>query len=124
VASFAHDEKIVADYQALLEAPQKAIIKQSHVTGFIYGMSQFAIYGSISALFYAGAVLLKEYKEDPIDMFICIFAMNFGALASGQANQFGPDVGKAKSAAARIFSVIEQPTKITAIESGLKRKNF
>jgi hypothetical protein len=41
------------------------------------------IYASMAALFYAGAVFLKEYKEAPIDMFICIFAMNFGALASG-----------------------------------------
>ncbi len=48
-------------------------------------------------------------------MFICIFAMNFGAMASGQANQFGPDIGKAKSAAMKIFSIFERPTSITAM---------
>jgi len=41
------------------------------------------IYGSMASLFYAGALILKEYRDEPIDMFICIFAMNFGALASG-----------------------------------------
>lgn len=46
-------------------------------------MSQFMIYGSMASLFYAGALILKEYGDAPIDMFICIFAMNFGALASG-----------------------------------------
>jgi ATP-binding cassette subfamily B (MDR/TAP) protein 1 len=76
----------------------------------------------MASLFYAGALLLNEYKEEPINMFICIFAMNFGALASGQANQFGPDVGKAKSAATRIFSVIEHPTEITAMHSNGKKK--
>lgn len=105
----------------MLLGPQKIIIKQSHITGIIYGLSQFLIYGSIASLFYAGALLLNEYKEEPIDMFICIFAMNFGALASGQANQFGPDVGKAKSAATRIFSVIEHPTEITAMHSNGKK---
>jgi hypothetical protein len=48
-------------------------------------------------------------------MFICIFAMNFGAMASGQANQFGPDVGKATTAAKKIFSIFDRPTQITAM---------
>ena len=121
VISFAHDEKIVDDYQSLLMGPQKLVIKQAHITGIIYGLSQFLIYGSMASLFYAGALLLNEYKEEPINMFICIFAMNFGALASGQANQFGPDVGKARSAAGRIFNVIEHPTEITAMHKNGKR---
>ena len=50
-------------------------------------------------------------------MFICIFAMNFGAMASGQANQFGPDVGKANIAARKIFSIFERPTQITAMHA-------
>lgn len=85
-------------------------------------MSQFMIYASMASLFYAGAVILKEYNEPPINMFICIFAMNFGALASGQANQFGPDVGKAKTAAGRIFGIIEHPTEITALHNNGKKK--
>lgn len=121
VISFAHDEKIVQDYLNLLIAPQKAVIKSSHITGVLYGMSQFMIYASMASLFYAGALILKEYGDAPIDMFICIFAMNFGALASGQANQFGPDVGKAKSAAGRIFSMIEHPTEITALHGNGKK---
>jgi hypothetical protein len=48
-------------------------------------------------------------------MFITIFAMNFGALASGQANQFGPDMGKAKQAALKIFAIIEKRSEITAM---------
>lgn len=40
----------------------------------------------IAVLFYAGAQFLKHYNEDPLYMFVSIFAMNFGALASGQAN--------------------------------------
>lgn len=29
---------------------------------------------------------MKHFNEDPLYMFVTIFAMNFGALASGQAN--------------------------------------
>jgi ABC-type transport system involved in Fe-S cluster assembly fused permease/ATPase subunit len=39
VISFAHDEKIVQDYLSLLIAPQKEVIKSSHITGILYGMS-------------------------------------------------------------------------------------
>ncbi len=59
VASFAHEEKIVRDYEEMLLGPQKRVIKQSHCTGFLYGFSQFFIYGAIAALFYFGAQILK-----------------------------------------------------------------
>jgi len=124
VASFAHEEKILSDYKHLLEEPHPKIINGAHLTGFIYGFSQFFIYGSIATLFYGGALFLKEYEEDPEYMFICIFAMNFGAMASGQANQFGPDVGKANIAARKIFSIFERPTQITAMHAQKSSPNI
>jgi len=110
VASFAHEEKIIADYNHLLTEPHPKVFKGAQVTGFIYGLSQFSIYFQIAVLFYAGALFLKTYHEEPLYMFICIFGMNFGALAAGQANQFGPDVGKASIAAKKIFGIFERPT--------------
>lgn len=83
VASFAHEEKIVNDYRTLLEGPRAKVVKQAHFIGAIYGFSQFIMYGQISSLFYFGALFLKNYKEDPVHIFITIFSMNFGAIASG-----------------------------------------
>lgn len=40
--------------------------------------------------------------------------MMFGAMAAGQAQQFGPDMGKAKSAATKIFGIMDQPSEINA----------
>ena len=40
----------------------------------------------------------------------------FGAMAAGQAQQFGPDLGKAKTAAAKIFGIMDLPSKINAME--------
>ena len=39
VISFAHDEKIIQDYLSLLVAPQQEVVKSSHITGVLYGMS-------------------------------------------------------------------------------------
>lgn len=45
-----------------------------------------------------------------------MFAIFFGASQAGTAQSLGPDVTKAKSAAEKIFKIIEQPSKINAIE--------
>lgn len=42
--------------------------------------------------------------------------MMFGSFAAGQANQFGPDMGKAKKAAATVFKYIDIPSTINAVD--------
>lgn len=42
--------------------------------------------------------------------------MMFGAFAAGQANQYGPDMGKAKKAGSLIFSLIDLPSKINPVD--------
>jgi hypothetical protein len=39
VASFAHEEKILSDYKALLFEPHSKVFKGAHMTGFLYGFS-------------------------------------------------------------------------------------
>lgn len=51
-----------------------------------------------------------------VKVFEAIFAMMFGAFAAGQANQFGPDVAKAKKAALKVFGYIDSGTKINACD--------
>lgn len=42
--------------------------------------------------------------------------MMFGAMGSAQGQQFGPDIGKAKAAANKIYKMIDEPTKVNAVE--------
>jgi ATP-binding cassette, subfamily B (MDR/TAP), member 1 len=42
--------------------------------------------------------------------------MMFGSFAAGQANQYGPDMGKAKKAGMTIFSFIDIPSKINPVD--------
>lgn len=42
--------------------------------------------------------------------------MMFGSFAAGQANQYGPDMGKAKKAGVTVFSFIDLPSKINAVD--------
>ncbi len=42
--------------------------------------------------------------------------MLFGAFGAGQANSYGPDVGKAITAAIKIFKIIDTPSEIDAVQ--------
>lgn len=57
---------------------------------------------------------LEIEDMDPVDMFTAVFCMVFGAFAAGQANQFGPDMGKAKKAAEKVFKIADYPSSIDA----------
>jgi len=46
---------------------------------------------------------------------IAIFSILFGASQAGTAQSYGPDMGKAKGAAERIFKIIEHPSTINAV---------
>lgn len=50
------------------------------------------------------------------NVFIAIFAMLFGAFGAGQANAYGPDVGKAITAAIKIFKIIDTPSLINPVQ--------
>ena len=55
--------------------------------GFIYGFTQFSQNTIFALLYYAGAELQIVYNNiNGMDLFIAIFAIFYGAAASGQAN--------------------------------------
>jgi ATP-binding cassette subfamily B (MDR/TAP) protein 1 len=54
--------------------------------------------------------------ENPEDLMVALLAIMFGAMHSGQASQFGPDIGKAKGSSKTVFDIIEAPSKINAIQ--------
>jgi len=68
-------------------------------------------------LFYFGTIfMLNDSKLTGEDVFVAIFAMFFGAYAAGQASTFGPDIGKATEAAAKIFRITDIPSEINAVD--------
>lgn len=89
---------------------------RSHKFGLAFGYSQFIQYAVFGALYYFGALFMWKYGDANDKIFIAIFGMMFAAFQSGQAQQFGPDMGKAKSAAQRIFTYIQTRSRINPME--------
>eukprot|EP00347_Sterkiella_histriomuscorum_P015933 403355132 len=125
VAAFGYEDQIVKDYDSLLEGPVNVAKKKSHSIGLTFGFTQFIQYGVPALLYYTGGLFIdKGYTPatDADKLFTAIFAMMMGAMASGQAQQFGPDLGKAKQAAAKIFGIVDVPSEINAVEQPDEKK--
>ena len=64
-----------------------------------FGFTNFVKFAVFGALYYFAALFMHEGWMDVLhseNVFMAIFVMMFGATASGQAQSFGPDLGKAK----------------------------
>ena len=94
LATLANENKFVRDYEKKLQKVKLA--SKVNMIGFIFGMSQFIQFAVIGLLFYAGAYFHIEYGGNSQDIFVAIFSMVFGAMSCGQAQQFAPDLGKAR----------------------------
>lgn len=129
VQSFGYENLILANYMKMVE-PMFKKSKSVHIqSGVAFGMSQFALYVVFAAMFWAGAEIIKANTNedgtlelDPDAVFTALFAIMFGASHAGTAQGFGPDMGKAKVAADRIFKIIEHPSQINAIEMDEKKQ--
>ena len=124
VASFGTEDQLIADYDRLLDGPLRVAVSKCHVIGLAFGFTQFIKFAVFAVLYYAAAQFMSRGYVSILDsdrVFMAIFCMMFGAQASGQAQSFGPDLGKARTAAGKIFGIVDTPSQIpptTASQGG------
>lgn len=127
VAAYNLQDEIGRIFSSHMDGPFNRALKMNHCTGMAYGYSQFITNLSFLVLFAAGALLMKWFPSiQGENVMLCIFAIFFGAFSAAQAQQFGPDVKKAKEAAIKIFKIKDTPTECNAIDmdrSGLPITN-
>jgi len=71
--------------------------------------------------FYIAAVFVNNYGDPADDTYIGVYTLFLSALGTGISLSSAPAVGKAKAAAATIFGIIDEPSKIdTRSEAGEK----
>ncbi|XP_075128118.1 ATP-dependent translocase ABCB1-like [Leptodactylus fuscus] len=121
VVSLTREKKFEALYGEKLEGPYRNSIKNAHVQGFSYGLSQAIMFFAYAGSFQFGAFLVSEGYMTFDNVFLVFAAIVFGALALGQTSSFAPDYAKAKISAAHIFSLLERKPLIDSYSDvGLK----
>jgi ATP-binding cassette, subfamily B (MDR/TAP), member 1 len=112
---------LLDNYNKLLEEPNRHAIKKAHIQGLLFGYSQCIRFIFIGVVFYIAAVLIFKNGENSVDTYICVNTLFVAALGSGMALSAAPSVNKAREAANKIFSIIDEPSEIdTRDEKGIK----
>ncbi|XVF80463.1 hypothetical protein PTKIN_Ptkin15bG0075900 [Pterospermum kingtungense] len=112
IASFCAEEKVMRLYERKCEHPMKTGIRQGLISGIGFGLSFFLMYSVYATSFYAGAQLVELGHATFSDVFQVFFALTIASVAISQSSSFGSDSGKAKTAAASIFAIIDQKSKL------------
>ena len=107
VASFAREDKLLENYSKKLDGPLKASMINAQKSGLAFGVGQFINFGVYALLFYVGALFIRDDGLSFQDMFQSIMAIMLACMAAGNALQFAPDVGAARSAAKSIFEILD-----------------
>jgi ATP-binding cassette subfamily B (MDR/TAP) protein 1 len=107
VASLGLEETFNAKYMDSLHEPYKVAKKLTHVRALIFGLTcNMSCFASVVCMSYGGYLIQNEglaYKE----VFKICEALVFGMEMVGQTLAFTPNYGRAKTAAKRIFHLIE-----------------
>jgi len=112
VASFGRESNLVQRYENLLGKPISESRWRGNKAGFIFGMSQFLIFGVFALSFYLGIYYLNKGEIEFIDMYTTVFALVFAAYGSGAAFQYMIDLGAAKEAGREIFDILDHVVTI------------
>ncbi|XP_024985969.1 ABC transporter B family member 11-like [Cynara cardunculus var. scolymus] len=124
VASFCAEEKVMKLYEKKCESPRRAGIQQGLVSGFGFGLSMFLLFVVYATSFYVGARFVAAGKTTFPKVFQVFLGLSMAAMGVSQSGSFVPDSGKAKTATASVFGLLDQKSKIDYTdESGTTLQN-
>ncbi|XP_077251466.1 ABC transporter B family member 4-like [Tasmannia lanceolata] len=124
VASFCAEEKVMELYTKKCEVPMKTGIREGFISGIGFGISYFLLFCVYAACFYSGARLVEDGKTTFGKVFRVYFALTMAAVAISQSSSLAPDLSKAKSSTASIFSILDRKSNIDpSDDSGMTLEN-
>ncbi|CAG9987982.1 unnamed protein product [Clonostachys byssicola] len=120
VASLTREKQVTVQYERSLMEQQKKSIKSVAKSSLIAAAAQSVQYLCYGLGFWYGSTLMATFEYSLFQFFVCFMAMIMGASSVGSCFSFAPDLAKAKSAAAKLKTLIEdsKPLIDTSDDSG------
>ena len=97
-------------YASALESDVKFKKKQAGYAGLAFGVSQFAVFGTFSLIFYAGIKLMLAGKLSFTDFFVALLAVMFSSFGAGQTGADFSARRRGLEAAVRLFDISDGST--------------
>ncbi|CDW71198.1 abc transporter [Stylonychia lemnae] len=107
---------LMQKYHKLLEEPIMINKKVAHFSGIMSGYSQCVRFMFLALMFYVGNFFIYDQNDDPEGTFIGIYTLLMSALSAGGALSQIPSISKAKSAATKIFTIINEEKSLPSLD--------
>lgn len=113
---------LMEKYDSLLVQPNKQAVKNSHISGVLFGYSLFTRFAFIGAVFYFGTLMIIDHGLDPEQTYIAIQILFLSAVGAGMSISHAPSMGKARDSATTVFAIIDEPSQIDVRDTtGIKK---
>ncbi|KAL0856001.1 hypothetical protein Bca101_061154 [Brassica carinata] len=117
VAAFNAQSKILSLFSHELRVPQKRSFYRSQISGFLFGLSQLALYGSEALILWYGAHLVSQGKSTFSKVIKVFVVLVITANSVAETVSLAPEIIRGGEAVGSVFSVLDRQTRIDPDDS-------
>lgn len=112
VAAFNAQEKILSLFCHELRIPQRRSLGRSQSSGFLFGLSQLALYGSEALILWYGAHLVSKGVSTFSKVIKVFVVLVITANSVAETVSLAPEIIRGGEAVGSVFSVLDRSTRI------------
>ncbi|XP_058096562.1 ABC transporter B family member 19 isoform X2 [Magnolia sinica] len=112
VAAFNAQDKILSLFRHELHLPQTQSLRRSQSSGFLFGLSQLALYGSEALILWYGAHLVSQGTSTFSKVIKVFVVLVITANSVAETVSLAPEIIRGGEAVSSVFSILDRATKI------------
>ncbi|KAI3881396.1 hypothetical protein MKW92_034658 [Papaver armeniacum] len=117
VAAFNAQDKILALFCHELRIPQIQSLRRSQFAGFLFGLSQLALYGSEALILWYGSHLVSQGASTFSRVIKAFIVLVITANSVAETVSLAPEIIRGGEAISSVFSILDRSTKIESDDS-------
>ncbi|KAK6155103.1 hypothetical protein DH2020_009351 [Rehmannia glutinosa] len=117
VAAFNAQEKIISLFCHELRLPQRRSLRRSQSSGFLFGLSQLALYASEALILWYGAHLVSKGVSTFSKVIKVFVVLVITANSVAETVSLAPEIIRGGEAVGSVFSILDRSTKIDPDDS-------
>ncbi|KAL3844648.1 hypothetical protein ACJIZ3_002051 [Penstemon smallii] len=117
VAAFNAQEKILSLFSQELNLPQRQSLRRSQCSGFLFGLSQLALYASEALILWYGAHLVSKGVSTFSKVIKVFVVLVITANSVAETVSLAPEIIRGGEAVSSVFSILDRSTRIDPDDS-------
>ncbi|KAM0935671.1 putative ABC-type xenobiotic transporter [Dioscorea sansibarensis] len=121
VASFCLEDKVLKVYAGELDEPAKRSHRRGHISGFVYGFSQFCLFSSYGLAMWYSSILMAKELTSFLSVIRCFMVLIITAFAVAEALALFPDIIQGNQMVESIFELMDRRSGVvsdTGVDAG------